>query len=107
MITMDIPNTSAGTFPEFSEPSNDQVSVVLGAYATQIVNVPVGTSYAIFQADAAFYCAYDNVVDIPDDNPGQASTNTEYNPGQRFIKNVSEIQVKAKSLTHLHISFYS
>lgn len=94
-------------FPEITPVSDNQLSVILGAGIQQTVEIPDDARYVIFNSDADFYVAYGSSVEIPDDTIGQTSTNTEYNPGQRFIGDKQDIRIKAETLTHLHLSFYA
>lgn len=94
-------------FPEITPVSDDQVSVVLVPEVTQIIDIPDDARYVVFNSDVDFYVAYGNAVQIPGDSPGQSVTNTEYNPGQRFIGDKQDIRIKTELLAHVHLSFYA
>ena len=95
-------------FPEITPISDHQYSIVLAPDAQQDVMIPDDARYVIFNSDQDFYVAYDmNQANIPEDTPGQFLTDTEYNPGQRFIDDKSTIGIKSKYLAHVHLSFYA
>lgn len=94
-------------FPEITPVSDHQYSIVLAAGVERTMNIPNDARYVIFNSDRDFYVAYGNNVEIPGDAEGQFATQTEYNPGQRFIEDKLDIRMKSEYLTHLHLSFYS
>ncbi len=94
-------------FPEITPVSDNQLSLVLSANQLQIINIPDDARYVIFNSDADFFVAYGNSVEIPTDDPGQYETNTEYNPGQRYIGDKQDIRIKSPTLAHIHLSFYA
>ena len=94
-------------FPEITPVSDNQYSLVLGSNRQQVVQIPDDARYVIYNSDADFYVAYGEAANIPTDTPGLSSTNTEYNPGQRFIGDKQDIRIKVPQLAHIHLSFYA
>ncbi len=94
-------------FPEITPVSDDMIGVVLAPGNVHTILVPDDARYVIFNADADFYAAYDNLPVIPDDLPGHGPTKTEYNPGQRFIGDKKEISIVSKYAMHLQLSFFA
>lgn len=95
-------------FPEITPVSDDQYSLTLTAGEQQTIAVPDDARYVIFNADADIFVAYENEVVIPDSSySGVLKTNTEFNPGQRYIGDKQDIRVKVLTPTLLHLSFYA
>ncbi len=102
-----LPGVNPNHFPEISPISDEQYSIVLAAGVEATMSIPSDAKYVIFNSDVDFFVAYGTSVEIPSNVPGTSATSTEYNPGQRFIADKTDIRLKSEAIAHVHLSFYA
>ena len=90
----------------FAIPTPDTVNGrVLAADTAEIITVPEGAKYALFNATADFYCNYSTTATVITDIVN--GSGSELNPTLRSVDEDTTISVISESVCNITVCFYS